>query len=358
MFYQIALKISSAKRFLNKERLGKYTLDHTIYEFGGIRQATEADRTDCPDDTLPLHCVANAIAVLCGDRPVPAKRKHSPLADYPEFDHYIEMARRAHVRIDSIPDNKTIIQTVKASMYNLGSDGAVSCKQKKTSAKLTIDGVDYELKRGCPTHDSISMVWPREIYRKFDDMCRGVFGADYKSNMTFLDVLSGLRELYVNGNTSVCGFTNSIHFKVITKNTKKGPVEMIVVTGVDGIDCDKLNTVAVGNDFINPVKRGIVSGSIFRGETWASSAELKSWAAPVSAHGDPQICWIVNGMLYLKVTEAEAEAILKGPEAATILDGGTLAPVDSEGREDFSSLREVITRWDDCKESLPTPFEG
>lgn len=333
MFYQIALKISSAKRFLNQERLGKYTLDHTIYEFGDVvRPATVADRTDCPDDTLPLHCVANAIAVLCGDRPVPAKRKHSPLADYAEFDHYIEMARRARVRIDSIPDNKTIIQTAKASMYNIATDGTVSCKQKKTAAKLTLDGVDYELKRGCPTHESLSFAWPHETYLKFDELCKSVFGDNYKSEMNVVQTLSALRKKYNQNIIRVVKF-----FADIEQNA---PVTVIE------------------RDLVDPVVRGVVSGSIFRGETWARSAELKSWSAQVSPHGDPQLCWVVNGMLYLKVTEEEAEAIMKGPEAASILDGGTLVPVNEEGREDFGSLREVITRWDEAKESLPAPFDG
>jgi len=333
MFYQIALKMSSAKRFINQERLGKHVLDHTIYEFGNaIRTASVADRTVCPDDTLPLHCVTNAIAVLCGDRPIPAKRSHSKLADYAEYEHYKDMARRAHIRITSVPDNKSTIQTAKASMYNLATDGNVSCKQKKTLAKLSIDGKEYDLLRGCPTHQSIGVAWPREKYLAFDKMCKAVLGVDYKSELNVLQTLSELRKMYTQKCEPVLQFFAEL--------AQQKPVTVLE------------------RDLVDPVVRGVVSGSIFRGETWARSTELKSWGAPIATHGDPQITWVVNGMIYLKVTEDELEAILKGPEAATILDGGTLVPVDRNGREDFYSLREVATHWDPANESLPTPFEA
>ena len=355
--YQIALKMSSAKRFINAERLGKNVLDHTIYEFGGnVRSATVADRTVCPEDTLPLHCMANAVAVLSGDRPVPAKRSHSPLADYPEFAKYVEIARRAHVRIDTIDKNTSIMQTDKANMF---SNGDVSVKQQKTSAKLRIDGVDHELNRACPTHDGIAMAWPREIYLEFDAVCKKVFGKDYKKDMNVLQTISQLRDKYVSGDADVCKFMDSIHYDIRKKTKGDSEIEIVVVKSVDGIDCSNLELCALGNDLVNPIKRGVVSGSIFRGETWARSAELKSWIAPVSTHGDPELAWVVSGVIYLKVTEEEAEAILNGPEVATILDGGMLTPIDpkTEGLE-FASLREVVTRWDDANDALPTPFEG
>lgn len=327
MYYQIPLRIRSAKRFLNKE-----WLEHTVYEFGDkARMASLADRTVCPDDTLPLHCVANAVAVLCGDRPIPSKRAHSPFADYPGFRRYVDIARRAHVRIDSIPNNTSTMQTAKASMYNLGTDGGISCKQSKTTAKLNIDGKDFDLKRGCPTHESIGFAWPRDIYLSFDRLCKEVIGADYKKDLNVLQTLSILRKKYNQKCKQVINFFNDL--------TQSKQVTVIE------------------RDLIDPVVRGEVSGSIFRGETWGRSCELKSWAAPIAIHGSPQMCWVINGMLYLKVTEKELESILKGPESATILDGGILSPVDSDGNETFGGLREVITRWDKANDSLPTPFE-
>lgn len=330
--YQIALKMSSAKRFINAERLGKNVLDHTIYEFGGnVRSATVADRTVCPEDTLPLHCVANAVAVLSGDRPIPAKRSHSPLADYPEFSKYEEIARRAHVRIDTIAQNTSIMQTAKANMF---SNGDVSVKQQKTSATLVIDGVEHKLIRACPTHDTIGMAWPRETYLEFDEVCKKVFGKDYKKDINVLQTISQMRDKYVAGDPDVRQF-----FENVAGMNK--PVTVLE------------------RDLVDPVVRGVVSGSIFRGETWARSAELKSWVAPVSTHGNPELSWVVSGVIYLKVTEEEAEAIIHGPEVATILDGGMLTPVDpnTEGMS-FESLREVVTRWDDANDALPTPFEG
>ena len=333
MFYQIALKIDSAKRFINKERIGKHVLDHTVYECGGsVRTATVSDRTDCPDDTLPLHCVANAIAVLSGDRPVPSKRAHSPMADYAEFQHYMDMARRARIHIVSDSNNQSMMQTAKASMYNLATDGAVSCKQKKTSAKLNIDGVDYDLTRGCPTHHAIGIAWPREIYLAFDKLCKTVLGDNYKEKLNVLQTLTELRKKYVKNDTRLMKFFETL--------SEQKPVTVIE------------------RDLVDPVARGIVGGSIFRGETWARSSELKSWGAPIAVHGDPQLTWVINGMIYLKVTEDELEAILKGPEAATILDGGTLYPVDSNGSVSFGSLREIVTRWDDSNDAYPTPFEA
>ena len=42
-----------------------------------------------------------------------------------------------------------------------------------------------------------------------------------------------------------------------------------------------------------------------------------------------------------------------------IMKNGMLTPIDpkTEGLE-FASLREVVTRWDDANDALPTPFEG
>ena len=89
------------------------------------------------------------------------------------------------------------------------------------------------------------------------------------------------------------------------------------------------------------------------------SAELKSWVAPVSTHGNPELSWVVSGVIFLKVTDEEAEAIINGPEVATILDGGALTPVDpSTEKMTFGSLREVVTRWNDENDAFPTPFEG
>ena len=331
--YQIALKMSSAKRFINRERLGKHVLEHTIYEFGGkVREATIADRTVCPENTLPLHCVANAIAVLCGDRPVPAKRSHSPMADYPEFSRYVEMARRAHVRIDTIEQNTSIMQTDKANMFS--GNGDVSVKQQKTGATLRIDGVDCKLIRACPTHDTIGMVWPRELYLEFDAVCKKVLGKDYKKELNVLQTISLLRDKYVAGDSDVKQFMDK-------------------VAGL------KKPVTVMERDLVDPVVRGVVGGSIFRGETWARSAELKSWVAPVSTHGNPELSWVVSGVIFLKVTDEEAEAILNGPEVATILDGGALTPVDpGTERMTFGSLREVVTRWNDENDAFPTPFEG
>lgn len=335
--YQIALRFRNAKRFINQERIGKTKLDHTIYEFGGaVRSATVEDRTDCPADTLPLHCVANAIAVLCGDRPIPTKRSHSAFADYEEFSHYVDMARRAKVMVTTHKDNGSTMQTAKASMYNLDTDKGVSCKKKKTSAELTIDGKDYELRRGCPTHHGISYAWPREIYLKFDSMCKSDIGPDYAEYMNVLQTLSLLREEYKLGKREVIDFFSEL-----------GKAKPVTV---------------VERDLVDPVVRGVVSGQIFRGENWANGAELKGWVAPVSSHGTPERSWVISGLIFLQVTKEEAEAIIRGPEVATILDGGVLEPVaimkNGEPTDQFESLRECVPNWNTDNNKLPAPFEA
>lgn len=342
--YMIALKFSGAKRFMNVESIGGHKLSHTICEYGNInRKATIADRTICPDDTLPLHCVANAIAVLCGDRPVPFKRKHSPLADYPEFAHYVDMAKRARVRMDSVVafntvdkkgepkriENTSVMQVAKFGMYEYNEDGTrkISVKQQKTTAKLNIDGVDHDLVRSCATHDSIGAIWPRETYLAFDAMCMIVLGKDYKSRLNVLQTLSELRKLYLKKDERVVEFMAGLPKSTVLRN-----------------------------DLLEPVVNGSVSGQIFRGENNAYAAELKSWGSPVSVHGKPELTWVLSGMIYLEVTADEAEAILGGPEVATLLDGGVLYPVDSNENIYFGSLREVVTRWDETKSKLPSPY--
>ena len=334
--YQIALRFRNAKRF------GHTLIDNNIYEFGRKgghkkREATADDASVCPAITLPLHCVANAIAVLCGDRPIPSKRPHSEAANYDEFEHYIQMARRAKVKITTHLENDTTMQSAKASMYNIKPDSSrgVSCKQKKTSAKLTIDGKDYELRRGCPTHHGISYAWPREIYLKFDAMCKSVLGADYAEYMNVLQTLSLLREEYKLGKREVTDFFAEL-----------GKAKPVTV---------------VERDLVDPVVRGVVSGQIFRGENWANGAELKGWVAPVSSHGTPERSWVISGLIFLQVTKEEAEAIIRGPEVATILDGGVLEPVaimNGEPTDQFESLRECVTNWNTDNDKLPAPFEA
>ena len=342
MYYTVALKIDSAKRFINKERIGKHVIDHTIVEFGDIlRLATVADRTDTPDGTLPLHCVANAIAVLCGDRPIPTKRKHSPLADYPEFVKYVDMARRAHINITTTPENTSIMQTVKANMMIRQAceeeKYEVSSKKSSTNATFTIDGKEYGFKYGYPSHYAVGICWPREIYLKFDGMCKMVLGEDYKDTMTFPDTLTELRKLYVKGNLLVKKFTDEL---------AKTP---------------KLHSVVL-NEFVNIVSKGIVSNEIFRGSKWSRSAELKSWLETIAVHSDPQLTWVTSGYIYLKATEEEVEMLLKGPEIATILEGGALTPVGLDEGNKPRRIRgcwaDEIKRWDDRFESYPTPFEA
>jgi len=328
MMYQIALKFDSTKRFIHTTAKGNLLQgEHTMFEFGGFRAASENDRTVCPDDTLPLHCVANAIAVLCGDRPIPTKRKHSPLADYDGFAKYVDIAKRARVRIDTVPDNQSIMQTAKLSMYSMNSTD-LSVKQQKTSAKLVIDGVAHELIRACPSHDTLPTVWGYETYNMFDQMCAKVIGSNYKYRLNVLETLTELREQYKNGNKDVLDFFADIPNVTVTER-----------------------------DLVDPVVRGVVSGSIFRGETWGRYAELKSWGAPVSVHGTPERTWIASGMIFLQVTAEEAEMLLAGPEMATLLDGGSLYPADKDGKTDFANWRETVCNWDEHNETLPVPFE-
>lgn len=332
MMYQIALKFDSAKSFahkiVTKDNKDKILMgEHTMFEFGGLRSATEADYTICPDDTLPLHCVANAIAVLCGDRPVPTKRKHSPSADYEAFAKYVDMARRARIRIDTVPNNQSVMQTAKLSMYSLSSTD-LSVKQQKTSAVLVIDGVANKLIRACPSHETLPCVWGLETYKAFDNMCETVIGTDYKSRMNVLETLTELREQYKKANKTVLDFFKAIPTVTVTER-----------------------------DLVDPVVRGVVGGSIFRGETWGRYAELKSWGAPVSVHGTPAKTWTACGMIFLQVTADEAEMLLAGPEMATLLDGGSLYPSDKDGDTGFDSWRETVIRWDERNDLLPVPFE-
>jgi hypothetical protein len=341
VYHTVVLKIDGAKRFINKERLGKHTLDNTIVEFGGnIRLATVADRTDTPDDTLPLHCVANAIAVLCGDRPIPTKRKHSPLADYPAFEKYVDMARRAHIHLTTTADNTSIMQTVKASMMIRQQCEAekyeVSCKRDSTNATMIIDGKEYGFKYGFPSHYAISLCWPHEVYKEFDVMCKTSISEDYATRLTFPETLSALRQLYVQGSKQVVEFTSKIE-----QSAKPGSI--------------------MDNEFVKIVGKGIVANEIFRSKKWSSNAELKSWLDTIPVHSDPQLTWVSSGYIYLKATTEEVKWMLKGPEFATILDGGALYPM---GLDDGGQPREIkcnwkseIRNWNERFESYPIPYE-
>lgn len=332
--YLIALKFSGAKRFVHVGKNGKLVRQpdpHIVVEFGDTKRIVNDDeRTVCPTDTLPLHCVANAIAVLCGDRPIPTKRKHSPFADYTEFSRYVEIAKRAKVRVDTIADNASTMQAQKASMYGLTD---LSIKKLKTEAKLSLDGKEHDLIRGCPTHETLHYAWPYEDYKTFDAMCKLSIGVDYNNRLNVLQTLSKLRELYVAGDMNVC-------------------------KGIDQLSHGGKPSTAVMNDCINLVKYGKVTGQTFRPETWANKdVPLKSWGAPVSVHSKPIKTWVMSGVIFLQVTAEEVEMMLKGPEVATILDGGVIIPVDpATESEDIGTFREVVANWDERFESLPLPF--
>jgi hypothetical protein len=309
------LSFKNAKFFAEKK------ISHVPYGFGIITHDSLTpkhgsidinSRTVCPENTVPKHCVANLVSVLMGDRPIPAKKACSPIAVYDQTK-YNDIASRCFVEILTDKVNKSTLTTNK-SYYAHSTES--------TLVQLELDGEFFKLGRSCPTHQTMSLAWCTEKYPNeyldFDNFCIDVLGADYKVRYSFVQTLTELRKLFVAKNAKLNKFIES----------KEGNCS-------NGFD----------RDFVKIVKEKVVSDSAFRMENYSNSSKFAAWLACPPTHGSPELATVVSGNIYMKLTEAEWIAMLKGPMYATFMDGGYVA------------VPTVCEAWNETYESLPTPYE-
>ena len=281
----VKLSFKSAKRYSNNPNWVK-TGPYKQYGKAGtdaVRVSCDT-RTLCEGNCIPKHCIANMIAVLMGDRPFP-KHRSTFFTDNAYMKKYYDIADRTYIRVNTAERNISIQQTNK-EIYSA---------QKETKEKNTIvlDGIEYPLKRHYPYHSVMEFAMG-PFYEEFDALCNTLLGINYKEQFTFLNSITELRKLYVDGNALV---TDYISKKFGTKIT---------------------------NSIISPIKTGKIGENSFNFEGGWADSKLSHWMAPNNTHGIEKNVQTMYGEFFIKATDEEIEQIKYGNGVATLMDGGVV----------------------------------
>lgn len=281
----IKLSFTSAKRYSNNPNWIKFGPYKQYGKAGtsGI-PVTCSTRTLCIGNDIPMHCIANMIAVLMGDRPVP-KHRTTAITDTAYMQKYYAIANRTYINVKTDINNTSIQQTNKEVYSN----------KKVMPQSIMLDGQESTIYCNTPSHSIMELGMGKE-YPKFNEMCIQTLGNEYKLNFTFLQTITELRKLYKMGDEHVKNW--------VTSNSKWN--------------------IRILNYIIDPIitgKIGISSFNFARG--WQISG-VPAWVASTNTHGIEKNVQTMCGEIAINVTEAELDQIKHGNGMATLMDGGVV----------------------------------
>lgn len=290
---------------------------------------------DCPLDTIPDHSVANALAKLFGDYP----RSFVYGSHYPEVKgmaEYLDIARnQCRINLTTTHLNTETIGTCKgnALVKRIKNGMSPSTVQDK-SARITIEGISYPV-RSTP---SLTRLWDivgnAERYR-LEKMFAAVAGEDYKLHYGLGKLLSMCRDAYRDK----------------TCDAVRAYLEGDDLP--DGIEtlCPAYAKSFWQNSIAEPIKTGVVKttgtdGKVEPGQAFRLDQRAELLKFQPALKGTPKRVRTVYGVIHLKLTQEQYNAIMSHGRVATFLDGGLLV-VDTKRSGDY---------WSDLYESYPKCF--
>lgn len=313
----VAVKFDSAKSFFwyTDRNANAGNISKFYGPDGEVAYQYDADHKDgCNGDTIPAHNIANMVAVLMGDYPVPYFRKDS----VPEVKghlpgerrSYMDIARDARVDITTFHKNYETIWTDKGNRRH-----PTAAKQR---AVITIDGVDHEI-RGIPSFTNLAELIGRSEWERMQEMFSHYLGKDFLTKYSATEILVKTHELYAAGDREA--FDRYAEGPFLT-----------------------LETTLITNSVLKIIGKGEVCGSAFRLD--CASPRTSSYAR--ATHGVEKNMNTACGTIHLKLDDDEYMRIMSHGQVATILDGG-VATID---------LGDSMDEWSDYYEMFTKPYEN
>ena len=274
------------------------------------------------DTAIPVNCVANMLAVLCGERPVSSMYR---VGDRKLPEKFFDIARRAHVRVDTSAKNVENMTHIKS---------AFSPRKGTTGIRIVLDGNEFIPKHWTVPDWRFTERRFGKFWDRFDCGLKSILGSDYKKQYTSLDIIPVLRKKYRDGQPNVVSLVDDIHFDALEdKNYQKMVSGWIipVKTGkfpVSGSKTPKGNKILCGD-------------GAFRQDS--KSSDVDPVYLPRNISG-PERVLTVNGSMYVKLTDEECGMFVR--KFARFLGQGTVCVEEIKGSE-----------WTDDIDELPPPEE-
>lgn len=266
-------------------------------------------KDDCPADTVPAHCIANLVAVLMGDYPVPYFRQDSvpPVSGHERS--YMEIARGARVDMETVACNYETIWTDKGT----SRDPTPS----PVSGTLVFDGKMYGKVRTPPSLLTLAVIVGRAEWERICAMFAHYLGDNFLDRYSTAEILDLTRQRYVAGDRDTFDRFAAAPF-LTTEHT------------------------LVINSIIKVIGKGEVCDSAFR----LDNAKRRRPFYPV-VHGVEQNVNSASGTIHLRLTDTEYDRILAHGQVASFLDGG-VATVE---------LGDSLDEWSPVYEGYSEPYE-